>query len=169
MLEFTIVVLVAGIVAIVFLDRVSFYLEQAEKASMQRTAADLTWALRIQVAELMLTNNAGAIERLEGANPVEALDFQLGNYAGEGNSRDEQRVPPGRWFFNRETRELVYFPNYDNGFSRTAGMRARVSWRIVVVRDVPRPGAAAKASWARFELVHPYRWLAASEAAAVLC
>ena len=169
MLEFAIVVLVAGIVAVVFLDRVSFYLEQAEKAAMQRTAADLTWALRIRVAELMLANNAGAIGQLEGANPVEALDFQLANYFGEGGTRDEAGVPPGRWFFNRESRELVYFPNYDSAFTRAAGARARVSWRIAVVRDVARPGASPKPSWARFDLVRPYRWLELSEAAAVLC
>ena len=169
MFEFAIVVLVAGIVAVVFLDRVSFYFEQAEKAAMQRTAADLTWALRIRVAELMLANNAGAIARLEGANPVEALDFQLANYFGEGNTRDEAGVPPGRWFFNRDSRELVYFPNYDSAFVRTGAGRARVSWRVVVVRDIARPGSLAKPSWARFELVRPYRWLEVSEALAVLC
>ena len=169
MFEFAVVVLVASTIAIVFLDRVSFYMEQAEKAAMQRAASDLGWTLRIRVAELMLANETDAIARLDGANPVEALDFQLANYDGSGGSDAEARVPPGRWFFNRETRELTYFPNYDAGFMKSSGARARVSWKIVVTRDVPRPGAEPRASWARLELVHPYRWLEVSEAEPVLC
>jgi hypothetical protein len=167
--EFAIVVLVACTVALVFLDRVAFYLEQAEKAAMQRSAADMSWALRIRVAELMLANDGPTIAALDGANPVEALDFQLGTYAGSGPGSEEARIPAGRWFFNRDSRELVYFPNYDASFSRPQGVRARVSWRIVVVREAPRLGAASRASWARLELVRPYRWLEVSEAAPVLC
>jgi len=157
-LEFAFVVALVAVLAMVFIDRVSYYLERAEKSAMERVAADIAWALRIRVAELSLGNRAGEIGALEGANPIEALEFQGGSYAGAGPASAERGVPPGRWFFNRDTRELVYFPSHASNFATAPDERARVAWRMTVVREAPRPGAPPRPVWARLELVRQYRW-----------
>ena len=157
-LEFLFAVMMIGTLMFFFLQRVDYYRERAEKASMEQLARDIGSALRIRVAELMLASRWEEIARLESANPVEALELQVGNYAGAGSRAAEGSVEEGRWYFDRDTRELVYFPRQASNFATAPGERPRVSWHVVVIREAPRKGAPPRASWARLELVKPYRW-----------
>jgi len=157
-LEFLFTVTLIGTLMAVFLQRVDYYRERAEKVAMEQVARDIASALRIRVAELMLASRWDEIGRLESANPVDALQLQIGNYAGAGGKAAESSVEEGRWYFDRETRELVYFPQVASNFVSRPGERPRVSWHIVVVREAPRRGAPARPLWARLELVRPYRW-----------
>jgi len=157
-LEFLISVALIGVVMLVLLERVDFYRETAEKTSMEQVSREIGWALRLRAAELMLANRNDEIGRMDGANPVVAVDMQLAGYAGAGPSAAEAAVPPGRWFFNREKRELVYFPALTSNFVSESGARPRVAWRVVVVSQAGQPGGRPRPQWVRFELVQPYRW-----------
>jgi hypothetical protein len=157
-LEFALVTIVVSVAMVVFLKRVDLYRESAERTAMEHLARDIGWALRLHAAELMLANRSQEIARLEDANPIEALDLKVARYAGAGPSADEASVPPGRWYFNRETRELRYFPELTSGFTAAPGGRPRVAWRVKVIWQAPLPGAAERPQWVRLELVQPYRW-----------
>ena len=128
-LESMIAMALIGALMMAFLDRVDGYRETVERTSMEQLAREIGWAMRLRAAELMLTNRNDEIGKLAGANPVEALDMQIAGYAGSGTTAEEAHVSPGRWYFNRETRELVYFPALTSGFVAEAGKRPRVSWR----------------------------------------
>jgi general secretion pathway protein G len=161
-LQFLLAVILVGVLMLVLLDRLDFYRESAEKMAMEQLSRELGWALRIRAAELMLTNHWEEIGRLENANPLEALEMRVTNYAGAGNTAGEAAVAPGRWYFNTETRELVYFPDLSSSFATSKGQRARVAWRVVVVNEVPRPGMRSRPVWVRLELTQPYSWLPGS-------
>ena len=156
-LELLFSVMIIGTLMAFFLQRVDYYRERAEKVAMEQLAREIGSALRIRVAELMLANRWQDIGRLESANPVDALELQVGNYAGAGGRAGEASVGEGRWYFDRETRELVYFPQLASNFV-SGEERPRVAWHIVVVREAPRRGASARPAWARLELVAPYHW-----------
>jgi hypothetical protein len=158
-LEFLVVVVLIGGLMLALLDRIDFYRESIEKTAMEQLSREMGWALRIRAAELMLANRNDDIGRLEGANPVEALEMLIANYAGAGKADAEPAVPPGRWFFNRDSRELVYFPALTSNFAKTGGERARLAWRVVVVNQANQPGGKPRPQWVRLELVRPYHWL----------
>jgi len=157
-LELLFAVTIIGTLMYVFLQQVDYYRERAEKVAMEQLARDIGSALRIRVAELILASRWDEIGRLESANPVDALELQIGNYAGAGGRAAEASVEEGHWYFDRETRELVYFPRLASNFLAGPGQRPRVAWHVVVLREAPRPGATARPSWARLELARPYRW-----------
>jgi len=157
-LEFLVAVILIGSMMLAFLDRVDFYRESAERTAMEQLAREIGWALRIRTAELMLANRNDEIGLLEDANPVEALDLRLGGYAGAGSAAGEASVPPGSWYFDRDSRELVYFPALTSNFFAPARGRARVAWRVVVVREAAQPGGRPRPQWVRLELATPYRW-----------
>jgi hypothetical protein len=158
-LEFLVVVVLIGGLMLAFLDRIDFYRESVEKTAMEQLAREMGWALRIRAAELMLANRNDEIGKLQGANPVEALDMNIVNYAGAGRSAEEPVVPPGRWFFNRDSREMVYFPALTSNFVKPASGRARVAWRVAIVNQASQQGSKPRPQWVRFELVQPYQWI----------
>jgi hypothetical protein len=160
-LQFSFVILIVGVLMVVLLDRVDSYRELAEKTSMEQLAREMGWALRLRAAELMLANRNDNIGQLEGANPIDVLEMQVANYAGAGPSAQEAAVPGGRWFFNTQTRELVYFPELTSNFIKGASGRPRIAWRAIVVREATQPGGRPKPLWVRFELVQPYGWFEA--------
>jgi hypothetical protein len=160
-LQLSVAVIVIGVLMVVLLDRVDFYRELVEKTAMEQLAREMGWALRLRAAELMLANRNDQIGLLDGANPIEATEMQVANYAGAGASPEESAVRAGRWFFNTQTRELVYFPELTSNFVKEASSRPRVAWRAIVVRQATQPGGRPKPLWVRFELVQPYRWFEA--------
>ena len=158
-LELLFVVLIVGTLMVVLLERVAYYQEFAEKDAMERVAGEIRWALRIRAAELMLANRSEEMGRLETANPLEALELRVPDFAGVGNNAGEASVAPGHWYYNRESRELAYFPRFTANFVKEPSARARVAWRVVVIREAPRPGAPPRPVWVRFEASGTARWL----------
>jgi hypothetical protein len=157
-IQFSFALVIVGVLMVVLLDRVDFYRELAEKTAMEQLAREMGWALRLRAAELMLANRNDEIGSLDGANPIDATEMQVANYAGTGASAEENAVRAGRWFFNTQTRELVYFPELTSNFVNEASSRPRVAWRATVVRQATQPGGRPKPLWVRFELIQPYRW-----------
>jgi general secretion pathway protein G len=157
-LQFSFAMVLVGVLMVILLDRVDFYRELAEKTAMEQLAREMGWALRLRAAELMLANRNDEIGRLDGANPVDATEMQLANYAGTGTSAQEANVSGGHWYFNNQTRELVYFPQLTSTFVKEAGARPRIAWRAMVVQQATQVGGRPRPVWVRFELTKPYRW-----------
>jgi general secretion pathway protein G len=157
-LQFSFVIVIIGVLMVILLDRVDFYRELAEKTAMEQLAREMGWALRLRAAELMLANRNDEIGGLDGVNPIHATEMQVANYAGAGTSAQEASVAGGRWYFNNQTRELVYFPELTSNFVREGTARPRIAWRAIVVQQATQAGGRLRPVWVRFELTRPYRW-----------
>lgn len=149
-------VLFAGFVGI-FLDRMSFYQEYAEKTAMELTAAHIRAGMRSRVAELILANRAAEIARMADDNPINFLDKLPYNYAGEFDS-----APPGplagKWYYDRQNRELVYSVNNRRHFASLAGANPVVRFqttRVSVESGNPQNGRDV---WVKFGPKDEYRW-----------
>jgi len=144
--------LVAALVG-VFLDRALYYREQAEKATMEQVAQDLRSSVNLRVAELALNNRFQELAELPQENPFELLARKPENYRGVLAGVPVQEVVTGGWYFDKISKEVVYFVDLGQNFKPDESGRKEVAWHIVLV-----PGERGQPQWARFELVRPYRW-----------
>ena len=81
-LELVVSLTLVAVLVGVFLDRVLYYREQAEKAAMEQVAQDLRSSVNLRVAELMLENRLQELAALPGKNPMELLERKPQNYLG---------------------------------------------------------------------------------------
>lgn len=87
----------------VFLGKIPFYTKNAEERAIDVTLSQLRAAV-----EMHRLRSTGAGRTLEGSNPMELLEVKPPNYLGEFASRGSAPTQPGTWFFDRESKELVY-------------------------------------------------------------
>lgn len=107
LLELAVVAAVISALLAVFLERLTFYQEAAEKAQFESTLRIYKTALQIHMAELILDRREGDARQLEAENPTLWLSEKPTNYAGNFPSRPQ----PGYWYFDATSRELVYVVN----------------------------------------------------------
>lgn len=108
LIELIIVIVIASILMSVFLDRVWYYQEMAEKTAMQEDAGAIQSALTLQHGKNYVRGNQGGINLLATENPVKWLQAPPRNYAGEFYDPSPIKLVPGSWIFDLKARELVY-------------------------------------------------------------
>ncbi|HEY6966420.1 MAG TPA: type II secretion system protein [Burkholderiales bacterium] len=153
LLELVISLTLVAVLVAVFLDRALYYRERAEKAAMEQVAQDLRSSVNLRVAELALENRFRELAVLAEENPMELLARKPQNYLGVLAGTAVQEVVTGSWYFDKISKEVVYFIDLGENFASDEKGRKRVAWHIVLV-----PGEKGLPQWARFELVQPYRW-----------
>jgi len=153
LLELVVSLTLVAVLVGVFLDRALYYREQAEKSAMEQVAQDLQSSVNLRVAELALENRFGELATLAAENPMELLARPPRNYRGLLPGSGVQEVVTGNWYFDKTSKEVVYFIDLGENFTPDENGRKRVAWHIVLV-----PGERGLPQWARFELVRPYRW-----------
>jgi general secretion pathway protein G len=137
-----------------FLERAVYYQERAEKAAMEQVAQDLRSSVNLRVAELALENRFEELTALPDQNPMDLLAGKPKNYLGVLDQSTSQEVVTGSWYFDKFSKEVVYFIDSGDNFTPDEKGRKRVAWHIVLV-----PGSRQEQpQWARLELVQPYRW-----------
>ena len=157
LLEFGVAVIVVGFLAAALLERVLTAEEYAEKSAMELTIAHMRAGLRAQVGALLIADRAEEIAGLAGGNPTDWLDKPPGNYLGEyeGTPRGNEE---GAWYFDVNSRELVYTANSQRHFVASAEHGHRVRLRI---QPVAQPGSSAgrrEPGWVELAIVNKYRW-----------
>jgi len=152
LIELVIALTLVAVLGGVLLERTIYYREVAEKANMQQVAADLRSSVNLRVGELMLVNRLTELDALASENPFDLLARKPQNYLGVLDGPSPEQVPPGNWYFDKQSKEVVYSVDLGRYFVPDAGGVKRVTWRVVLVQG------AAKPEWARLELVKPYRW-----------
>jgi general secretion pathway protein G len=156
LLELVVSLTLAAVLVGVFLDRALFYREQAEKSAMEQVAQDLRSSVNLRVAELVLDNRFSELAALPAQNPMDLLVRKPENYLGVLEGTGMQELVTGNWYFDKSSKEVVYFVDLGQNFTPDERGRKRVAWHVVLVagtgsrQDLPQ--------WARFELVQPYRW-----------
>jgi general secretion pathway protein G len=161
LLELILVISIVAILAGLFLSRVPFYQEQAEKAAMEQVAGAVQSALVLRYGTMMTRGaaNEQTLKTLATDNPVGWLQQKPKNYAGEFFDPAPQTVAPGSWLFDLKSRDLIYVPT--RGEYLTAGKDGK-KWirfhvRLAYEAAVGGGGRKELASTV-FEPVEPYRW-----------
>jgi prepilin-type N-terminal cleavage/methylation domain-containing protein len=110
LLELIVVISIVAVLAGMFLSRVPYYQEMAEKTAMEQVEGALQSALVLRYGKLMARGSATEKElrALSTDNPMTWLQQKPRNYAGEFFDPAPQSVPPGHWMFDLKSRELIY-------------------------------------------------------------
>lgn len=155
LLELVVSLTLVAVLIGVFLDRALYYRELAERSAMEQVAQDLRSSVNLRVAELALENRFRELAALAGENPMDLLVAKPQNYRGVLDQPNGRQIEAGNWYFDKISKEVVYYVDSGRFFAPDGQGRMRVAWRVRLVEG--GEGAAAP-QWARLELVQPYRW-----------
>lgn len=108
LIELIIVIAILSILMSVFLDRVWYFQEMAEKAAMEENVGAIQSALTMLHAKGFARGAPEDVNRLTRENPVKWLQKPPRNYAGEFFNPTFHSVAPGSWIFDLKERELIY-------------------------------------------------------------
>jgi prepilin-type N-terminal cleavage/methylation domain-containing protein len=130
LLELAVTAVVLSILFAIFLERLTFYQQAAERAQFERELQVYKTALQIRLAELMLARREGEARTLEAVNPTQWLSERPANYGGE-----YPRLPqPGNWYYDAGSSELVYVVNSVRGFAMSKGNAVKqLRFRVKVI------------------------------------
>jgi type II secretory pathway pseudopilin PulG len=155
--ELAVAATVIGVLAVLLLNRLSYYQEMAEKAAMESMAKLVKTGLQLRLADLIATNRQGEAATLEIADPMQWLDARPVNYGGDYGAGFHR----GTWYFDSGRRHLVYVVNVgDRLETDTAGAPKEVRFHARLVRDRLEIGGKTAESVTAVTLspVAPYRW-----------
>jgi general secretion pathway protein G len=141
----------------VFLERLRFYQEMAEKAAMEATLRQIKTGLQIQLAVLIIANRQGEAMQLETEDPTRWMDTRPANYAGLYRERPE----PGAWYFDPREVELVYVANIGDRLKLDGATHSKeIRFRARLLKDrVPAAGGTIESvTGVTLTSIHPYRW-----------
>ncbi len=130
LIELAVVAVVLSLLLAVFLERLTFYQAAAERARFEATLRIYKTAAQIRLAELMLERREGEARLLEVENPTRWLSETPTDYGG----MYPQRPQPGTWYFDTNSRELVYVVNSARGLaaSATNGLK-QLRFRVKII------------------------------------
>jgi len=158
LIELIVVVCIVALCSTLLFERLRFYQEAAEKATMEYTVAVVKSALQLRVAAMLLRGDGGNIGSLARANPIEWLMDPPPGYRGEFRAPLPD-VPRGSWYFDATRKELVYVPDLDGHLERLPDGSKRLRFRVQIRFEPAEPGSERRVfAGMRLEAVAPYIW-----------
>jgi general secretion pathway protein G len=157
LVELIVVICIVALCATLLFERLRFYQEAAEKATVEYTVAVVRSALQLRVAAMLLRGEAGSIASLARANPVEWLTEPPPGYRGEFRA-PQPDVPRASWYFDATRKELVYVPNLDGHLERLADGSKRLRFRVRIDEPLGSDSERKRMTGMRVEPVMPYIW-----------
>ena len=159
LIELLIVIGIVAILAGMFFSRVLVYQELAEKAAMQQVVSAVQSGLILEYGHRMASGMGPLANNITHENPIDWLARKPTNYAGEFNKVYPAAIEPGNWAFDKETHELVYFPNHVEYF---VPAKQGVRWIRYHTRFVYESSFRAKEikvlTGVTFSPVEPFQW-----------
>lgn len=109
-IEVAIYAVVVATLVTVFFSTVTDYMEMAEKTAMESTLGNVTAAINLRYATLVLRGEAPRAAEWAARNPFELAQTFPPSYRGrlDGAARGAPERPA--WLFDAARRELVYLP-----------------------------------------------------------
>ena len=145
-----------------FMDRVQFYQEQAEKVAMEGVAGAIQSALILQFGQMQTRGKPSDVAALAKDNPMNWLLKKPSNYAGELYDPTPQSVESGNWVFDLRTRDLVYLLRNDGHFKPGRDGKSWIRFHVAVPYEPSRlpsqQNAPSELTGILFEPVAPYSW-----------
>jgi len=132
LLEFSVTVLVIGVLGGLLLQRVWYYQGEAERVAVQMTVANVRTALEIKVAQAKLPGSSIDLTLLTEENPLDLLKNKPANYAGALFSPSNGDIGEGNWCFDRTDKSLIYLLNFGNSF--TDAQTKRLKFKVKLLR-----------------------------------
>jgi general secretion pathway protein G len=108
LIELIVVIAVLSVLISIFLNRVEYYQELAEKTAMTENVGAIQSALTLQHSKHYIRVNTEDISLLPTENPMKWLQKLPQNYAGEFYDPKPNTVAPGNWVFDLKAHELIY-------------------------------------------------------------
>jgi len=164
LLEFIVVISLVAILAGLFLSRIPFYQEQAEKTNVQQMEGALQSALTMRYGALLARGAASEKELgiLATDNPMNWLQQKPKNYAGEFYATTPKTVAPGHWMFDLRSRELIYVPDRSEYLTSGKDGQKWIRFHINLGYEPPLGAVAGdktkELTSTLFEPVEPYHW-----------
>jgi type II secretory pathway pseudopilin PulG len=155
--ELVVAIMIATALGTVFLERLRFYQEIAEKASMEATLRQIKTGLQIRLAELIIANRQGEAVQLEIEDPTRWLDTPPSNYAG----LYREKPGPGAWYFDARQKQLVYVANVGDRLKldgATGSKEIRFRARLLKDRVPVAGGTIESVTGVTLTPIHRYRW-----------
>lgn len=116
LLEMVIAITLVVLLYVTMLEKLLPLRGDAEAANVATVVGTLRSAIGIEVAALLVDGDLTAIEGLAGRNPITLLAEVPENYLGEVAGVDPANLPPGYWYFDSASRELVYLVQFGDYF-----------------------------------------------------
>jgi general secretion pathway protein G len=116
LIELIVVIAILSVLISIFLNRVGYYQELAEKTAMEENVGAIQSALTIQHSKHYVRGNSEDISLLPTENPMKWLQKLPKNYAGEFYDPKPNTVAPGNWMFDLKAHELIYVPDRTEHF-----------------------------------------------------
>lgn len=152
LLEFTVSVIVVGVLLGFLLQRVWYYQGEAEQAAVQMTVANVRTALEIKVAQAKLPGRSEDLTFLTEENPFDLLNVKPSNYAGALFSPSDQDIGAGNWCFDRSNKSLIYLLNFGNSFRDAETKRLKFKVKLFRLPHSPaKPSGAPESLGVAFE------------------
>lgn len=162
LIELIIVIIIIVVMAGLFLVRVPYYQEQAEKTAMEQVAGAVQSALVMRYGTLAARGaaNEKELNALATDNPMTWLQQKPRNYMGEYFDPAPGAAAPGNWMFDLKSRNLIYVVDHGDYFTPGKDGRKWIRFHVRFQYD-PRLGGGEGKELAStlFEPVEPYRWM----------
>ena len=108
LLELVVVIVIISILVAVALNRLLPYIDEAERVGVLTLESQIKSTLMTSAAKRIAGGKAASISELDGSNPMQLMLETPLNYVGELRGYDENAVPRRNWYFDLNTRRLVY-------------------------------------------------------------
>jgi hypothetical protein len=113
-------IVAAGMLLITMtVERITTLRVAAEQLVFEHVVATLRAAVTVAVTRALVAGDDETLALLDRGNPVRLLSSPPQGYLGERSNAPE--TPPGSWFFDSASRELVYEPRFPEGFTASRG------------------------------------------------
>ena len=134
----------------------------AEAAAAVTVVGTMRSALGMEVAA-RIVRPGSEVDALAGANPMRLLSERPDNYLGEVDGVPPENLPPGHWYFDLASRELVYLVRYDQYFRTELPGPPRLVFQVELDYNEREELAGV-----RLRRVNEYVWTQSAETAALL-
>jgi len=162
LIELIVVIIVIVVLAGIFMSRIPYYQEQAEKAAMQQVEGALQSALTMRFGALMTRGAANEKELsvLATDNPVNWLQKMPPNYRGEYFDPTPRTIASGNWMFDLKSRDLIYVVDHGDYFTAGKDGNTWIRFHVKLGYEpaLGRPESGKELTTVLFEPAEPYRW-----------
>jgi len=163
LLELVIVIALIGVLTTVAARRLLVLRADAARAALSQRLGGLRAAVSLEMLTRISGGRDAELGELAGSNPMEMLVEPPRSYVGAFDAPDPSAMPPGRWYFDRSEKLLVYRVRYADRFESELAAPPRVAFRVELVFDDRngdgryQPGVDGTTG-ARIRAVAPYGW-----------
>lgn len=162
LIELIVVIIIVVVMAGLFLNRMLFYVEQAEKTAMETVAETIQSALTLQYGQILTRGKPSDVAALAQDNPMNWLQKKPRNYAGEFYDPTPLSVESGSWMFDLRTRDLVYVVRNANYFKPGRDGKKWIRFHVAVSHEPSRlpslQDTPVELTGVVFQPVEPYAW-----------